>query len=722
MLRVAAPGALWSKVTAPGLQPPKVADSRPGEPARRPRWARPGLAALLLATAVLYVWGLASAGWANQYYAAAVQAGTQNWKALLFASLDPGNAVTVDKPPAALWIMALSGRIFGFSAWSMLVPQALMGVGAVALLYATVRRCSGPAAGLLAGAGLALTPVVALMFRYNNPDALMVLLVVVAAYAVVRALQSHSTRLWSAGTAWLVLAGVAMGFGFLAKMGQAFLVLPGLALAVLIAASGSILVRLGKLVVAGVALAVSAGWYVLLVQLWPAGSRPYIAGSNDNSLWQLAIGYNGLNRVFGNGNHGQGGGGPQPGSAANSAVHHGGMGGPGGMGGHSGITRLFQDTIATEFGWLLPLAVIGLIAGLWLTWRRPRTDLARGGLILWGVWLIGTAGVLTFMSRQFHTYYTIEIVPALAALAGIGVAMVWRHRGHAAGRATLALMSAASGAWVFVLLDHTPHWLPWLRWAVLVVAVAAAVLLALGERVRAVGLQTEISRRRLAAAVAAVAVVGALAGPAAYTVQTVALTHSGGGPYSGPVRAGRAGWGNGGANTTGDTTQLDSLLASAGNRWAAAAVGSHDVSPIELRTGASLMAIGGFSGRDNTPTLSQFQQDVANGSVHYFLNRDQSNDNGGGPGNGQVANAGTHARTGGHGTAGRGAAQGSGAHSTGAQRTGTHNAGGQGPGGGGREVDPKSAAGQITAWVKAHYTPQHIDGYDVYDLTAHPKA
>ncbi len=233
---------------------------------------RPALLALLAATAVLYLWGLGSSGWANNYYAAAAQAGTQDWKAWLFGSLDAGNAITVDKPPAALWVMGLSGRLFGFSAFTMLLPQALMGVGAVALLYATVRRASGPAAGLIAGAVLALTPVAALMFRFNNPDALLVLLLVAAAYCMVRATETASTR-------WIALAGCVIGFAFLTKMLQAFLVVPGFALAFLVAAPVGMWKRIGKLAVGAAAMIVSAGWYIALVSLWPADSRPYIGGS-----------------------------------------------------------------------------------------------------------------------------------------------------------------------------------------------------------------------------------------------------------------------------------------------------------------------------------------------------------------------------------------------------------------------------------------------------------
>jgi 4-amino-4-deoxy-L-arabinose transferase-like glycosyltransferase len=242
--------------------PPQTTAAPHGPPRRDPRWVRPAVLALLAATAVLYLWGLGSSGWANNYYAAAAQAGTQDWKAWLFGSLDAGNAITVDKPPAALWVMGLFGRLFGFSAFTMLLPEALAGVAAVALLYATVRRTSGPAAGLIAGAVLALTPVAALMFRFNNPDALLVLLLVAAAYCMVRATETASTR-------WIALAGCVIGFAFLTKMLQAFLIVPGLGLAFLVAAPVGIWKRIGKLLVGAATMVVSAGWYIALVSLWP---------------------------------------------------------------------------------------------------------------------------------------------------------------------------------------------------------------------------------------------------------------------------------------------------------------------------------------------------------------------------------------------------------------------------------------------------------------------
>ncbi|WP_261563457.1 glycosyltransferase family 39 protein, partial [Frankia tisae] len=287
-------GGRWAEPPPP--PPPGRGHGRLGRlargPAGDPVWVRPALLALLAGTALLYLWNLSASGYGNSFYAAATQSGSQSWKALLFGSLDAGNAITVDKPPASLWISGLSARVFGFSSWSVLAPQAIEGVAAVGLLYATVRRHAGATAGLLAGAAFALTPVAALMFRFNNPDALLVLLLVAAAYCTVRATERASAR-------WLMLTGTCIGFGFLTKLAQALLVVPALGLAYLIAAPTGLRRRVLHLAGAAGAIVVSAGWYVALVDLWPAASRPYIGGSTDNSLLQLALGYNGLGRIFG---------------------------------------------------------------------------------------------------------------------------------------------------------------------------------------------------------------------------------------------------------------------------------------------------------------------------------------------------------------------------------------------------------------------------------------
>lgn len=599
-----------------------------------PRWARPGLLALLVGTAVLYLWGLGSSGWANSYYAAAAQAATQDWKAWLFGSLDAGNAITVDKPPAAMWVMGLFGRIFGFNAFTMLLPQALMGVAAVAVLYLTVKRVSGPGAGLIAGAVLALTPVAALMFRYNNPDALLVLLLIVAAYCTVRAIESGSIR-------WMALTGCVVGFAFLTKMLQAFLPVPALALAFLVAAPTGIWKRLGALGVAGVTLVVSAGWFIALVSLWPANSRPYIAGSTDNTLLQLALGYNGLERITG----GEGG---RPGG-------HGGP--PGGnvfFGGEPGILRMFGPSFRAEASWLLPAALIGMVVLAVLTWRCARTDRLRASLVLWGGWLLVTAAVFSFMDGTVHPYYTVALAPAIAAVVGIATAELWRRRDSRVWRSVLALTLAATGVWAFVLLRYTPDWMPALRWIILVGSVAIALIMAFG--LPRLG--------RATAAVAAAALLFGLAGSTAFAVYNATQTHSGPGTMSGPQTSDPFGGGPGGKGGPfgdRDNAAVEELVRGADSRWAAAGIGSMQVSDLELKTGKSLMAIGGFTGGDPSPTLEQFQQYVSDGQVRYFLASDRRGP-GGPPG-----------------------------HDTG-------------------------SAADITAWVEQHFTKLDVGGSTVYDL------
>jgi 4-amino-4-deoxy-L-arabinose transferase-like glycosyltransferase len=598
--------------------------------ADRPVWQRPALAVLLLATAVLYLWQLGASGYANSFYAAAVQAGTQSWKALLFGSLDAGNAITVDKPPASLWVMGLSGRVFGFNSWSMLAPQALEGVAAVALLYATVKRHFGAAAGLFAGAALALTPVAVLMFRFNNPDALLVLLLVAGAYCTTRAVSAASPG-------WLALAATALGFAFLTKMLQGLLVLPGFALAYLVAAPVALSRRLVHLLTAGAALVVSAGWFVALVALWPAGSRPYIGGSTNNSLLELALGYNGLGRVLGgSGNRGGGAGG----GGQNNA-----------FGGATGITRLFGSSMGTEISWLLPAALIALVAGLWFTRRAPRTDRTRAALIVWGGWLLVTGLVFSYMSGTTHPYYTVALAPAIAALVAIGARELWRARAATSARLFLAAMVFVTATWDFMLLARTADWSSWLRWAVLVVGAAAALIIAVGG----------IAVRRLAVVGVLAAVLAGSGGTTAWALATANQPHSGSIPTSGPnagAMGGMGGMGGGGAGMGGNTdAELTTLLRNTDTRWAAAISGDNSAASLELSTGRSVMAIGGWDGSDPAPTLAQFQASVARGDIGYYLSGGRSG----------------------------------------------------GPGGGNSE---------IAAWVAANYTARTVGSTTVYDLTA----
>jgi 4-amino-4-deoxy-L-arabinose transferase-like glycosyltransferase len=675
--------------------------------AHDPAWVRPSLIALVLGTAALYLANLSASGWGNSFYAAAVKAGSQSWEAMFYGSLDKSNFITVDKPPASLWVMDLSARIFGFSSWSVLAPQAVEGALAVLLLYLTVRRWAGPRAGLLAGLALALTPISALMFRFNNPDALLVLLMIGACYAVVRAVEavgySHPAR-------WLFASGVLIGFAFLTKMLQGLILLPALALVYLLAANTSIGKRIGHVLVGGLGVVAGAGWWVAVVTLTPASHRPYIGGSQHNSVLELAFGYNGIGRLTG-------------------ADNNGGVGGGGGGGGFSsgqtGLTRLFGSEMGTQISWLLPAALIFMVAGLWLTRHRPRTDRLRAGIVLWGGWLVVNGLVFSYASGIIHPYYTVALAPPIAALVGIGAALLWRTRRLLFSRAVLAATVVLSAWWTVQLLDRASSWhpeLPWLVYGLTVVAVAGLFL----------PLDRITARRRGAQAslvVAGAAVLSLLVAPGAYALQTAGTTHSGALPTAGPASARSAGGGpggfggrvggfgrgtnaggtgatpggvNGGNGTTngGPRTGLganaqggvgavpgggrggfgggalngmsvsaavkSALEADAGKyTWAAAAVSSNEAGSLELGTGTAVMALGGFNGTDPAISLAAFEKLVAAGKIHYFY----------GSGNGSFIGS-TRANT--------------------------------------------SQAYQIQQWVVAHYPATTVGTATLYDLSATP--
>jgi 4-amino-4-deoxy-L-arabinose transferase-like glycosyltransferase len=634
---------------------------------------------LLLGTALLYLVGLSKSGWANQFYAAAAQAGSKSYKAFLFGSLDPSNFITVDKPPASLWVMDISVKLFGANSWAILAPQALEGVAAVALLYAAVSRVGGRTAGLLAGAALATTPVATLMFRFDNPDALLVLLMTAAGYATVRATEAAHGR-------WLALAGVLLGFAFLTKMLQGVIVVPAFAAAYLLAAPTTVRRRVMHLLGAGAALVVSACWWVALVELWPAGSRPYIGGSTNNSVLELIFGYNGFGRLTGADNNG--------------AV--GGNTGTGFSSGSTGWTRLFGSDMGTQISWLLPAALISTVAVVVVTWRRARTDLLRASTIVWGGWLLVTGLVFSFASGIIHPYYTVALAPAIAALVGLGVAALWSARAEKGARLTLAGLVAVTAIWAYTLLGRA-SWHPELRWVVLIAGAVAATLVLVRGR---------------AALVAPVLALALLVAPSAYALQTAATAHSGALPTAGPSSnngfggAGRPGGGfgppggaqngggfgppggmptGGGMPTAGGTqpggstrtgggmptgggapgglggaTTVDSSLVTAlrtGNyTWAAATTSDNEAASLELASGKAVMSLGGFNGTDPAISLAAFEKLVAANKIHYYL------------ADGQGFIGSTAADT--------------------------------------------STAYQIQQWVESHFTARTIGGTTVYDLSS----
>jgi 4-amino-4-deoxy-L-arabinose transferase-like glycosyltransferase len=492
-------------------------------PPDEPRWTRPALWGVLLLAAALYAWGLSKSGYANSFYSAAVKSGTESWKAFFFGSLDSASFITVDKPPMALWAQELFARIFGFGTWSLLLPQVIMGVAAVGLVYAMVRRVFGPVAGVIAALVMTLTPITVAINRDNNPDTLLVLLLVLAAWACQRALEPGRLR-------WLLTSAFFLGCGFNTKMLQAYLLLPALGLVYLLFARGGRVRRIGHLLAAGAVLAVSSFWWMGIVDLIPASKRPYIGGSTDGTAWNLIIGYNGIGRITGDEGGGPGGGGPMGGGGRGAG------GGGGGFGrnfsGQSGIGRMFNETLGGQISWLLPLAAIVLVAGLILYWKRPRTDLARATLVLWGGWLVVHFVVFSFSGGIMHPYYTTAMAPAVAALTGIGaVELSGAYRRGRTWSWVLPLSVAATGAWAFVLLRRTPNWNPWLAWTVAGLTAIAVIGLLIARFGRG-------PLTRLAVLAGIAGLVAGLAGPAAFAVSAASGGTNATNPMAGPTSGG----------------------------------------------------------------------------------------------------------------------------------------------------------------------------------------
>jgi 4-amino-4-deoxy-L-arabinose transferase-like glycosyltransferase len=658
-------------VTVTEVRPPG-ASALPGPAHRRrgpfrPRWGPWAQLSVAALAAALYLSNLSVNGLGNPYYAAAVKSGSVSWKAFFFGSLDPGSFITVDKPPAAFWVQALSVRAFGYSSWSLLVPEALAGTVAAAVAYHLARRLvmrgsgvaagrRGEVAGILAGLALAVTPVATVMFRFNDPDALLTLLLVLAAWAAWAAVERGSIR-------HLVVAGLLVGLAFDAKMLEAAVVVPGLALAWIVGAPIPWRRRLLGWLWSGIALVVSAGWWVAVVELWPTGDRPYIGSTSDNSLLSLIFGYNGFSRLFGSHGGGRGGG----------AIS---------FGGGAGWTRLFSTTLGSQISWLLPLAAFGLVLGIVIT-VRDRRRLA--GYLLWGGWGLAAFVVFSKSTGTFHSYYVVALAPPVAVLAAAGAVELWavaRER-----RLLSWLLPAAvvgSGLWAAMLLHRAPSYHPWLRVAIVAVAVVAALGLLIDPFV-ARSRRATLGRgwglgRGLGIGAPALAVLALLAGPTAWSLSSVTHGNNGTNPTAGPSSAsstgfavghisrsarisfaegapgggapgggapgggffgsggssgsagpGRAGSfggafsGFGGAASSSGPTAADRQFVAwleanrDGAKYLVAVDGSMSADDLIIASGRPVMAMGGFSGGDPAPTLPQWENLVKDGQVRYVL-------------------------------------------------------------------------------------------------------
>ena len=425
------------------------------------RWEPWALIGICLVAATLYLWGIGDS-WGNTYYAAAVKSMSRSFENFFFGSLDGAGVVTVDKPPMALWAQVISAKIFGYNQFALVLPQAAAGVAAVFVLHRTVRRWAGEHAALIAALVLALTPITVVINRDTNPDTLLVLLVVAAAYAMTRAFDGPRS------TVWLAVAAFLVGCGFLTKMLQAWMVLPAFTAAYLIGRRATWRRRIGDLGIAGGVLVVSSFWWVAATSLWP-DPKPYIGGSTNGSAWDLVFGYNGFGRIFGSD------GNPSAGGFA---------GGIGGFGGEPGALRMFNDQLAGQISWLLPLCALVLVAVAAAGVRRWRAGLRldRGqaaGWVLWGGWLLVVGVMLSFAQGTMHPYYTTMMAPAVAALTGAGLVRLWSWR-HAAAwwkRLLLPVAIAVTVGWAFVVVARDLEWHSWAGYMALAAGIVAVIAL-----------------------------------------------------------------------------------------------------------------------------------------------------------------------------------------------------------------------------------------------------
>ncbi len=604
-------------------------------------WHYFALATILLLAIFLHFFRLDQEGFANLYYAATVKSMLTSWRNWFFAAFDPGGFVTVDKPPLGFWIQTISATLFGFSGWSLLLPQALAGVLSVALIYHLVARVFGATAGLVAALTLTVTPISIAANRNNTMDSQLVFTSLLAAWAISLALERGKLG-------WLVLGAILVGIGFNIKMLQAVMVLPAFWLTYLIAARTAWWRRIVHLALATATLVIVSLAWVIAVDLTPADQRPFVGSSGNNTELELIVGHNGVARLGTLANWLGLRGTPQPGPRAalppaqpelprnpipgqppNAPQPRNPIPGqppnappanpPGQPGtppsvsnetGAPGILRLFNQQLAGQISWLLPLALIGFCAAMLQT--RLRYPFAREPqqLLLWILWL---APMIVFFSFAglFHRYYLEMLSPAIAALVGAGVAAMWTCYARRDWRGTLLPLALLTSALTQALL--LLHFINWIGWLIPIIigmsalAAAALVILILFPPQRIT---------RWAQAIATIlGLVALFIAPTIWSLTPLASADSGL-PFAGPELLARP---MRSANMPSDNRLIEFVTANRnGAKFLVATLTANTAAPIILATGEPVMALGGFSGSDQILTPDQLAANVANNTVRFF--------------------------------------------------------------------------------------------------------
>ncbi len=605
-------------------------------------------------------------GFGTYFYASGVRSMLDSWHTFFFVSYDPGGFVTIDKPPLGFWLEVITSKIFGFTPFSVFLPQALAGVLSVLVLFFLVRRHFGVVAGLLAALALAVSPISVVTARYHTIDSTLALALLLGAWAVIRAAETGRLR-------WLLLSAVMVGLGFNIKMLEAYLVIPAFGLLYLLAAPKSLRTRIGHLLLATLVLLVISFSWIAAVDLTPASQRPYVGSTQDNSELSLALGYNGIERLLGrfggrggfggatrqtttgnggtsgtsgNGNSGNTGGTTRNGNGGTTGTSgsgnggaYGGTTGSGNGGTPSGTTRaggnaaqggnfanfgngtaspfrLFSSQLGGQIAWLLPFALLGMLALAWQRRFRLQRDRQQQSLIFWGMWLL-TMGIFFSVAGFFQPYYMTEMAPAICALFGIGLVVMWQDFQQPGWRGwLLPIALVLTAAEQIYLLSSYPAWSRWLTPCIVVltvVAIASLMLVRLAPRFRA-----SVFRPRFLMAFVGAGVLALLLAPSVWAVIPVIQNTTAFTPTAGPTQRGDGGFGGG--NDTVDPKLLSYLETNQGSaKYLVATPSSMSADGIILATNKPVMAMGGFSGSDPILTTSQLQSLIANGTVRYFL-------------------------------------------------------------------------------------------------------
>ncbi|MBA2396506.1 MAG: glycosyltransferase family 39 protein [Ktedonobacteraceae bacterium] len=593
-----------------------------------PLWQRLLLGVVILISLFMNFFQLGQSGFGNLFYASGVRSMLDSWHNFFFVSYDPGGFVTIDKPALGFWLQTISAKLFGFTPFSIYLPQALSGVCAIILLYFLVKRHFGVVAGLLAALALAVSPISVVTNRNNTIDSTLALALLLGAWAVLRAAETGKLR-------WLLLSAAFVGIGFNIKMAEAYLVIPAFGVLYLLAAPRTIWTRIWHLGLALlVLLAISAAWIVTVDQT-PASQRPYVGSTQDNSEISLATGYNGLNRILGRSFGGGGrGAGRNTGTTTTSSTPAGTQAGGtnagarftvgAAFGGGGGPFRLFQASLGSQIGWLLPLAIAGMLALAWQRRWRFQVDSQQKSLLLWGMWLL-TMGIYFSVENIAHQYYLTEMAPGVAALFGIGVVVMWQEYRQPGWRGwLLPLALLATAAVQLSMLSSYPTWAQWMIPLIGILCILAALVLLIARFLPRIRLDT-----RYLVPILSVGVLALLIAPATWSAISVIQNNESSSPTAGPTASER-GQGFGGAlgvaaaafggSATEDPMLIKYLEMHQGtSKFIVATASSMTADGIILATNKPVMAMGGFSGSDSILTTSKLQQLISNGTVHYFL-------------------------------------------------------------------------------------------------------